>query len=76
MSNGLGGAPRPSLVEAPKLTRKQQLGIEEIPPELMAQIEQHREAQAAAASRETPELPPGFPPGMSYSDFMKLPPEE
>jgi hypothetical protein len=26
--------------------------------------------------RETPELPPGFPPGMSYSDFMNLPPEE
>jgi hypothetical protein len=26
--------------------------------------------------RETPELPPGFPPGMTYSDFMKLPPEE
>ena len=37
MSNGLGGgAPKPPLAEPPKLTRKQQLGIEAIPPELMA----------------------------------------
>lgn len=40
MSNGLGGgAPKPAMAaEPPKLTRKQQLGIEPIPPELMAQI--------------------------------------
>ena len=42
----------------------------------MAQIEQYKQAQADAAMRETPELPAGFPPGMSYSDFMNLPPEE
>jgi hypothetical protein len=41
MNNGLVGdvPPRaPPMPEAPKLTRKQQLGIEPIPPELMAQI--------------------------------------
>lgn len=41
MSNGLGGggAPKPPMsAEPPKLTRKQQLGIEPIPQELMAQI--------------------------------------
>ena len=36
MSNGLGGAPNPPMAEPPKLTRKQQLGIEPIPPEVMA----------------------------------------
>jgi hypothetical protein len=51
--------------------------MEPIPPELMEQIKQHEQAKAAAAMMDhQPALPSGFPPGMSYSDYMNLPPED